>query len=56
MTISYFLPILALLTLLAVTIFAYVSGEKARKRLEDPEAPKSTLAANARSDGKPIDV
>jgi len=56
MTISFFLPILALLTLLAVTIFAYVSGQKARERLEDPKAPKSTLAADAGSDGEPVDV
>ena len=56
MTVSFFLPILALVTLLAVTIFAYVSGQKTRERLEAPEAPKSTLAADARSDGKPVDV
>lgn len=55
MTISFFLPVLAMMTLLSVTVFAYISGQKTRERLADKNAPKSTLAADARSDGKPID-
>lgn len=56
MDFAVFLPVLTMLTLLAGVIFAYLSGREARKRREDPNAPKSTLAADAPSDGKPVDV
>lgn len=56
MDVSFLLPLLAMVTLLAGAIFAYISGQKARERLEDPNAPKSTLAKDAPSDGKPVDV
>ncbi|RBO51381.1 hypothetical protein DSD19_19900 [Rhodovulum sp. BSW8] len=46
---------LALGTLCAVVVFAWVSKRRTEARKADPDAPKSTLAADApstRSDGK----
>ena len=56
MTASYLVPILALVTLGAVLIFALVSKERVERRRQDPNAPKSTLAADKDSKGKPVDV
>ena len=50
------LPLLSMFTLLAVAVVAYISGQKARQRLRDPNAPRSTLARNNDSHGKPADV
>ena len=50
MTVSYFLPILALITLLAVAVGALVSRKKTIERKEDPSVPKSSLAEDAPSD------
>ena len=47
MDIAFFLPILTLMTLLAVAVFALVSKREVEKRKADPNAPKSTLAADA---------
>lgn len=47
MTAPYLITILALFTLLAVTVFALVSKERVERRRKDPEAPKSRLAADA---------
>jgi hypothetical protein len=56
MDLSLFLPVLTFGTLLAVAVFAFVSSVRTNQRLSDPDAPKSTLAADAPSDGKPVDV
>lgn len=53
---SLFLPILSFFTLLAVAVFAYRSSVRAEARRKDPNARKSTLASDARSDGPPPDV
>ena len=47
---------LALFTLLAVAIFALWSKRKTEDRLENPSAPKSTLAADKSDHGKPADA
>ncbi|MFN3260082.1 MAG: hypothetical protein ACE37J_05925 [Pikeienuella sp.] len=47
MSIETLLMILALGTLAAFAGFAFVSRKRVRDRREDPEAPKSTLAADA---------
>ena len=39
-----FVPTLALVTLLAVAIFALWDKNKTERRKQDPNAPKSTLA------------
>lgn len=44
------LPILALLTLLSVTVFALVSKKKVEARMDDPNAPKSALAKDSPGD------
>jgi hypothetical protein len=56
MEITNLVVILALGTMLALIVFALVSKHKADARRQDPDAPKSTLAADKRSDGKPVDV
>jgi hypothetical protein len=56
MDFTYLVVILALGTLLAVTVFARWSKEKTEARMADPNAPKSTLAADKSSRGKPADV
>ena len=56
MDITFFLPVLTMITLLAVVVFALVSKAKVEKRLADDDAPKSTLAADKASDGRPVDV
>lgn len=47
MDVAFYLPILTLMTLLAVAVFALVSKQKVEARKKDPNAPKSTLAADA---------
>lgn len=56
MTATYIIVILALLTMLGAIIFALVSKHKLEQRMENPVAPKSTLAADKSSTGKPADV
>ncbi|MEM9636281.1 MAG: hypothetical protein AAGA94_01435 [Pseudomonadota bacterium] len=56
MDFTYLIVILALVTMLAVIVFALVSKAKVEKRLEDPDSTKSTLAADKASEGKPADV
>ncbi len=45
------LPILVVVTLLAVVLFALFSKKKVEERRHDPDAPKSTLAADAPNTG-----
>lgn len=56
MTASYIIVILALLTMLAGIVFALVSKAKLEARMDDPDAVKSTLAADKSSHGTPADV
>jgi hypothetical protein len=44
MDMSFIVPLLALLTLLAVAVFALVSKARVEQKRHDPSAPKSTLA------------
>lgn len=48
--------LLALFTLLVFVVLALVSKRKTNKRMQDDTAPKSTLAADKSSNGKPADV
>ena len=43
----------ALMTIIATCIFALWSKAATERRRADPHAPKSTLAADAPSDGRP---
>jgi H+/Cl- antiporter ClcA len=47
MDIEFFLPLLAMITLLAVIVFALVSKQKTEERRHDPNAVKSRLAEDA---------
>lgn len=47
---------LAIVTLLTWVIIAFISKRKVEARMDDPAAPKSTLAADVPSHGKPADV
>jgi len=47
---------LAFVTLLAFVGFAFVSKRKVEDRMDDPAAPKSTLATDKDSKGTPADV
>ncbi|WP_167767087.1 hypothetical protein [Jannaschia formosa] len=53
---EFLLPALAFGTLLAGIIFALISQQKTINRKHDPNAPKSTLAADGDPHGKPADV
>ena len=53
---DFLLPALAFGTLLAVAVFAYLSQQKVLARKADPNAPKSTLAADKDSHGRPADT
>lgn len=44
MTLSFYLPLLTLFTLLAVCVFALWSKWRTEQRRHDPNAPKSSLA------------
>ncbi|WP_300039167.1 hypothetical protein [uncultured Roseobacter sp.] len=56
MDFTFLIVILALVTMLAVIVFALVSKAKVEKRLADDDNPKSTLATDKASDGTPVDV
>ncbi|WP_299670469.1 hypothetical protein [uncultured Roseobacter sp.] len=56
MDFTYLIVILALMTMLAVIVFAMVSKAKVENRREDSDSKKSTLAPDKRSDGEPVDV
>lgn len=56
MTAEDIVAILALMTLGAVLAFAIVSKERVERRKRDPNALKSTLAADKDSRGTPADV
>jgi hypothetical protein len=56
MKITSLVVILSLVTMLALIVFALVSKAKTEQRLHDPNAEKSTLAADKSSTGKPADV
>lgn len=56
MDFTYLIVVLALGTLFAGLVFALVSKAKVEKRKDDPNAPKSTLAADKSSHGTPADV
>lgn len=47
MTVSTFVPMLALFTLLAVTIYALISKRRVEQRRADQRVHKSTLAEDA---------
>jgi hypothetical protein len=47
MTAEFFVPLLALMTLLAFTIFALVSKKRTEEKLHNPNAEKSHLAKDA---------
>ena len=55
---GFLVPFLALVTLLIVLVLAMRSQQKTIERMNDPNAPKSTLAADAPNktrDHKPVD-
>jgi len=56
MDFEFFIPLMALVTMLIFLVFALVNMFKTQQRLDDPNATKSTLARDKRSDGKPADV
>jgi hypothetical protein len=45
--VNFFLPLLAMLTLLGVVIFALVSKRRVEEKRHDPNSEKSTLAKDA---------
>jgi H+/Cl- antiporter ClcA len=51
MDFTFIVPLLALITLLAVCVFALVSKKKTEDRRHDPNAPKSSLAKDSPSGG-----
>lgn len=52
----YIIVILALLTMLFMIVFALVGKKQIEERVDDSSRPKSTLAKDKASDGKPADV
>ena len=48
--------LLAIFTLAAFAIFAFVSKQKVEDRIDDPDATKSTLAKDKNPHGAPADV
>ncbi len=46
MEFTFIVPILALITMLAVIVFALWSKQKTEERKNDPSAPKSALASD----------
>lgn len=57
---GFLVPFLALVTLLIVLVMAMRSQQKVIERMRDPNAPKSSLAADAPAhardkDGTPVD-
>lgn len=51
MDLYWFLPMLTMITLLAVVIFALLSKKKVEERRHDPYAPKSSLAPDSAGPG-----
>lgn len=51
MDLNWFLPLLTLITLLAVVLFALLSKKKTEGRRHDPNAPKSSLAPDSPGPG-----
>lgn len=47
MTAEFFVPLLALMTILAFIVFALMSKRRTEEKLHDPEARKSRLAKDA---------
>ncbi|GFE65960.1 hypothetical protein [Litoreibacter roseus] len=56
MDVANFGIILAAITICAVIAFALASRAKVKSRMANEDAPKSTLASDKRSDGKPADA
>ncbi|WP_425092527.1 hypothetical protein [Tropicimonas sp. S265A] len=56
MDVWFFVPVLFLITVLGVIVFSLVSKAKLERRMQDPDASKSTLAADKPSTAKPADV
>lgn len=52
---AFIVPVLALMTLLAVCIFALVSKARVDRLRRDPYAPKSTLAKDSVTGGPFVD-
>lgn len=55
---AFIVPLLALITLLGVLVLAMRSQKEVLERKRDPNAPKSTLAADAAdhtASGKPVE-
>ena len=55
---AFLVPFLALVTFLIVLVLAMRSQQKVLERKRDPNAPKSTLAADSpahTASGKPVD-
>ena len=48
---GWLVPLLALCTLLAVSVFALISKESTERRRHDPTVPKSTLAKDGPQGG-----
>jgi len=53
---SLLIGAMAFTTILGVAAFAYYSKRKTDERMEDPDARKSTLAADQPSNARPADV
>ena len=53
---TFLVGLLALVTLLTFVVLALISKRKVEKRMDDPNAPKSTLAADKSAHGKPAEV
>lgn len=51
MDVFFIVPILALMTMFAVIVFALKSKHDVEKRRDDPNAPKSALAADGPTKG-----
>lgn len=51
MDLHWFLPLLTMITLLAVVIFALLSKKKVEERRHDPTVPKSSLAPDSPGPG-----
>lgn len=51
MDFAFIVPVLALLTLLGVGVFALVSKERVDRLRRDPRAPTSTLAKDSHTGG-----
>lgn len=51
MEFSFIVPLLAMITLLAVCVFALVSKARVERLRHDPYAPKSSLAKDSPSGG-----